>query len=69
MIKNNDFMKIKIGSDSDRDDYPIMTENDLLDANDLNKPCELLGGSNMDIQTARGPDAPDEAFLNEDSIE
>ena len=56
-------------SESDQEDCPILTDHDLIEQRDGNKPLELLGSSNMDIQTARGPDAPEDAYLNEDSIE
>ena len=62
-------LKSGAGTDSDQDDCPVIIEDDLAGPGDGEKPIELLGSSNMDIQTARGPDAPDDAYLDEDSIE
>ena len=62
-------LKGRAESDSDQDDCPVIIEDDLAGPADGEKPIELLGSSNMDIQTARGPDAPDDAYLDEDSIE
>ena len=64
---NNNLLKVKVETDVDDDDCPVLTDRNTDELHDK-KPLDLLESSNMDIQTARGPDAPEEAFLNEDSM-